>query len=61
MIKTNYPIQLTIDRIRNKYSNQIIDRDQSQLKKNSKLNNQIKQIEVVNNFQISECLNQFKK
>ena len=46
------PIQLTIDRIRNKYSDQISDSDQSQFKENLKIiNNQIKQIEnLVNEF-----------
>ena len=41
------PIQLTIDRIRNKYSNQIIDRDQSQFKENLKIiNNQINKLKI---------------
>ena len=46
------PIQLTIDRIRNKYSDQISDPDQNQFKENLKIiNNQIKQIEnLVNEF-----------
>ncbi len=46
------PIQLTIDRIKNKYSNQILDSDQNQFKENLKIiNNQIKQIEnLVNEF-----------
>ena len=46
------PIQLTIDRIRNKYSNQINDENQEAFKDNLKIiNNQIKQIEkLVNEF-----------
>ena len=46
------PIQLTIDRIKNKYSDQISDSDQNQFKENLKIiNNQIKQIEnLVNEF-----------
>ncbi len=46
------PIQLTIDRIKDKYSNQISDDEQSQFKENLKIiNNQIKQIEnLVNEF-----------
>ncbi len=46
------PIQLTIDRIKNKYSNQIIEADKENFKENLKIiNNQIKQIEnLVNEF-----------
>ena len=46
------PIQLTIDRIKDKYSNQISDYDQKNFKDNLKIiNNQIKQIEnLVNEF-----------
>jgi len=46
------PIQLTIDRIRNKYSDQINDENQDSFKDNLKIiNNQIKQIEkLVNDF-----------
>ena len=46
------PIQLTIDRIKNKYSNQISENDQNNFKENLKIiNNQIKQIEnLVNEF-----------
>ena len=46
------PIQLTIDRIKNKYSNQISDENQDSFKDNLKIiNNQIKQIEqLVNEF-----------
>ena len=46
------PIQLTIDRLKNKYSNQILKDDQVNFKENLKIiNNQIKQIEnLVNEF-----------
>ena len=46
------PIQLTIDRLKNKYSNQISKEDQNNFKDNLKIiNNQIKQIEnLVNEF-----------
>jgi len=46
------PIQLTIDRIKNKYSGQISSEEQNQFKENLKIiNNQIKQIEnLVNEF-----------
>ena len=46
------PIQLTIDRIKDKYSKQIIDEDQDSFRENLKIiNNQIKQIEnLVNEF-----------
>ena len=46
------PIQLTIDRIKNKYSSQILDKDHDNFKENLKIiNNQIKQIEnLVNEF-----------
>jgi two-component system, NtrC family, nitrogen regulation sensor histidine kinase NtrY len=46
------PIQLTIDRLKNKYSNQLEDTDQENFKENLKIiNNQIKQIEkLVNEF-----------
>ena len=46
------PIQLTIDRIRNKYSGQITNEDQQSFKENLKIiNSQIKQIEnLVNEF-----------
>ncbi|MDC0896137.1 ATP-binding protein [Candidatus Pelagibacter sp.] len=46
------PIQLTIDRLKNKYSNQLEDTDQESFKDNLKIiNNQIKQIEkLVNEF-----------
>ena len=46
------PIQLTIDRIKDKYSDQILNEDQSNFKENLKIiNNQIKQIEnLVNEF-----------
>ena len=46
------PIQLTIDRIKDKYSDQISNEDQSNFKENLKIiNNQIKQIEnLVNEF-----------
>jgi two-component system, NtrC family, nitrogen regulation sensor histidine kinase NtrY len=46
------PIQLTIDRIKTKYSNQILSQDQDHFKENLKIiNNQIKQIEnLVNEF-----------
>ncbi len=46
------PIQLTIDRIKNKYSQQINDNDQDNFKENLKIiNTQIKQIEsLVNEF-----------
>ena len=46
------PIQLTIDRIKNKYLNQIDENDQNNFKDNLKIiNNQIKQIEkLVNDF-----------
>jgi two-component system, NtrC family, nitrogen regulation sensor histidine kinase NtrY len=46
------PIQLTIDRIKNKYSDQISEEDQNNFKENLKvINNQIKQIEnLVNEF-----------
>ena len=46
------PIQLTIDKIKNKFLNQISDSDQENFKENLKIiNNQIKQIEnLVNEF-----------
>ncbi len=46
------PIQLTIDRIKNKYLNELSEKDQINLKENLKImNNQIKQIEnLVNEF-----------
>ena len=46
------PIQLTIDRLKNKYSNQLEDTDKESFKENLKIiNNQIKQIEkLVNEF-----------
>ena len=46
------PIQLTIDRLKNKYSNQLEDTDQESFKDNLKIiNNQIKHIEkLVNEF-----------
>jgi two-component system nitrogen regulation sensor histidine kinase NtrY len=46
------PIQLTIDRIKNKYSDQILKEDQNNFNDNLKIiNNQIKQIEkLVNEF-----------
>ena len=46
------PIQLTIDRIKSKYSDKILDKDQDNFKENLKIiNNQIKQIEnLVNEF-----------
>ena len=46
------PIQLSIDRIKNKFINQITDKDQENFKENLKIiNNQIKQIEnLVNEF-----------
>ncbi|MBT3408831.1 two-component sensor histidine kinase, partial [Candidatus Woesearchaeota archaeon] len=46
------PIQLTIDRLKNKYSNQLSEKDKSNFKENLKIiNNQIKQIEkLVNEF-----------
>ena len=46
------PIQLTLDRIQNKYTNQINDRDKENFKENLKIiNNQIKQIGyMVNEF-----------
>ena len=46
------PLQLTIDRIRDKYTNQLIKNDQDNFKENLKIiNNQIKQIEnLVNEF-----------
>jgi len=46
------PIQLTIDRLESKYSNQIDDKDKSNFKENLKIiNNQIKQIgNLVNEF-----------
>ncbi|MDC3390929.1 ATP-binding protein [Candidatus Pelagibacter sp.] len=46
------PIQLTIDRIRDKYSEQIVNKDQDSFKENLKIiNTQIKQIEnLVNEF-----------
>ena len=46
------PIQLTIDRLKTKYSNQLSDKDQSNFKDNLLIiNNQIKQIEkLVNEF-----------
>jgi two-component system nitrogen regulation sensor histidine kinase NtrY len=46
------PIQLTIDRIKNKYSKSNFDKDQNNFKENLKIiNNQIKQIEnLVNEF-----------
>ena len=46
------PIQLTIDRLKNKYSNQLEDADKESFKENLKIiNNQIKQIEkLVNEF-----------
>ncbi len=46
------PIQLTIDRIKNKYSGQILDDDKKNFEENLKIiNNQIKQIEnLVNEF-----------
>ena len=46
------PIQLTIDRLKNRYSNQMSDQDQINFKENLKIiNNQIKQIEnLVNEF-----------
>ena len=46
------PIQLTIDRLKNKYSNQLKDTDKESFKENLKIiNNQIKQIEkLVNEF-----------
>ena len=46
------PIQLTIDRLKNKYSNQLEEKDQDNFKDNLKIiNNQIKQIEkLVNEF-----------
>tara|TARA_Y100001954_G_scaffold195426_1_gene211367 strand:- start:58 stop:795 length:738 start_codon:yes stop_codon:yes gene_type:complete len=46
------PIQLTIDRLKNKYSNQINENDARNFKENLKIiNNQIKQIEkLVNEF-----------
>ena len=46
------PIQLTIDRLKNKYSNQLVESDSANFKDNLKIiNNQIKQIEkLVNQF-----------
>ena len=46
------PIQLTIDRLKSKYSNQLSEKDKSNFKENLKIiNNQIKQIEkLVNEF-----------
>ena len=46
------PIQLTIDRIKDKYLNQVLEKDQNNFKENLKIiNNQIKQIEnLVNEF-----------
>ena len=46
------PIQLTIDRIKNKYLTQVTEKDQTNFKENLKvINNQIKQIEnLVNEF-----------
>ena len=46
------PLQLTIDRMKDKYTNQIIENDQKAFKENLKIiNNQIKQIEnLVNEF-----------
>ena len=46
------PIQLTIDRLKTKYSDQMIERDKNNFKENLKIiNNQIKQIEkLVNEF-----------
>lgn len=46
------PIQLTIDRLKNKYADQLTDSDQSNFRDNLKIiNNQIKQIEkLVNEF-----------
>ena len=46
------PIQLTIDRIKNKYLSQVTEKDQTNFKENLKvINNQIKQIEnLVNEF-----------
>ena len=46
------PIQLTIDRIKDKYTNKISNEDQKNFKENLKIiNNQIKQIEnLVNEF-----------
>ena len=46
------PIQLTIDRLKNKYSEQLIDKDKDNFKENLKIiNNQINQIEkLVNEF-----------
>ncbi len=46
------PLQLTIDQIRNKYTNQILKNDQSNFEENLRIiNNQIKQIEnLVNEF-----------
>ena len=46
------PIQLTIDRIKNKYTNNLSNDDQKNFKENLKIiNNQIKQIEnLVNEF-----------
>ncbi len=46
------PIQLTIDRIKNKYAKQIVDEDQASFRENLKIiNSQIKQIEnLVNEF-----------
>ena len=56
------PIQLTIDRIKDKYTNKISNEDQAHFKENLKIiNNQIKQIEnlVMNFLILQECQNQF--
>ena len=56
------PIQLTIDKLKNKYAQQLTKIDEENFKDNLKIiNNQIKQIEnLVNDFLIlQECLNQF--
>ena len=56
------PIQLTIDRIKEKYLVQLSDKDQNNFKENLKIiNNQIKQIEnLVNEFSdFARMLNQY--
>ena len=56
------PIQLTIDRIKEKYLVQLSDKDQNNFKENLKIiNNQIKQIEnlEMNFLTLQECLNQY--
>ena len=61
-LESTYAIQLTIDRIKTKYLNQLDKKDKNNFEENLKvINNQIKQIEnLVNEFSdLQECQNQY--